>query len=229
MKLTKAQRQHRIAQFIEQGKVSSQLQLVEMLADSGVEATQATVSRDLEDIGAVKVRASGGESVYAVPELPRDRRAPEDHLRRVLGDWVVEIDPRPIWWWYELRQGRLTSSHRPWTGPVSTISSGRLPAMTPSSWLRPKVSGVRCWPSASPVWPGCEATGLSRRRGSSRSGTLETKPPTNPVGPSNRSTSERKTFRGKESRAGLQRRTGYVRGGPLDDRGAQGRGHRAGR
>jgi transcriptional regulator of arginine metabolism len=92
VKLTKAQRQHRIAQFIEQGSVSSQVQLVEMLAEAGVAATQATVSRDLEDIGAVKVRAAGGESVYAVPELPRDRRAPEDHLRRVLGDWVVEID-----------------------------------------------------------------------------------------------------------------------------------------
>jgi transcriptional regulator of arginine metabolism len=90
--LTKAQRQHRIAQFIEQGSVTSQLQLVEMLAESGVEATQATVSRDLEEIGAVKVRAPGGEAVYAVPELPRDRPVAGDHLRRVLGEWVVEID-----------------------------------------------------------------------------------------------------------------------------------------
>jgi transcriptional regulator of arginine metabolism len=29
--------------------------------------------------------------VYAVPELPKDRVAPEDHLRRVLGDWVVDV------------------------------------------------------------------------------------------------------------------------------------------
>jgi transcriptional regulator of arginine metabolism len=92
VRLTKAQRQHRIAQFIEQGHVTSQVQLVEMLAESGVEATQTTVSRDLEEIGAVKVRAAGGESIYAVPELPRDRPQPEDHLRRVLGDWVVEVD-----------------------------------------------------------------------------------------------------------------------------------------
>ena len=49
------------------------------------------VSRDLEELGAVKVRMGGGESVYAVPELPKDRIAPEDHLKRVLGDWVVEV------------------------------------------------------------------------------------------------------------------------------------------
>ena len=91
MKLSKQQRQHRIIQMLEQHPVTSQGQLVELLAATGVEATQATVSRDLEEIGAVKVRAGGGESVYAVPELPKDRVAPEEHLRRVLGDWVVEV------------------------------------------------------------------------------------------------------------------------------------------
>lgn len=91
MKLSKAQRQHRIEQLIEQNSVTSQGQLVELLAKSGVDATQATVSRDLEEIGAVKVRAAGGEPLYAVPELPKDRVAPEEHLRRVLGDWVVDV------------------------------------------------------------------------------------------------------------------------------------------
>ncbi len=33
----------------------------------------------------------GGETVYAIPELARNRLAPEDHLRRVLGDWVAEV------------------------------------------------------------------------------------------------------------------------------------------
>jgi len=91
MKLSKNQRQHRIIQILEQRAVTSQLQLVDLLAAGDVEATQATVSRDLDEIGAVKVRAAGGESVYAVPELPKDRVAPEEHLRRVLGDWVVEV------------------------------------------------------------------------------------------------------------------------------------------
>lgn len=91
MRLSKNQRQHRLAQIIEQNAVTSQAQLVELLAVAGVRATQATVSRDLDELGAVKVRAAGGESVYAVPELPKDRVAPEEHLRRVLGDWVVEV------------------------------------------------------------------------------------------------------------------------------------------
>jgi len=91
VRLSKAQRQHRIVQLIEQSQVTSQQQLVSMLAGAGVQATQATVSRDLEEIGAVKVRSAGGEPVYAVPELPKERVAPEEHLRRVLGDWVVEV------------------------------------------------------------------------------------------------------------------------------------------
>lgn len=91
VKLSKNQRHHRIEQILEQSPVTSQAQLVELLAKAGVPATQATVSRDLEEIGAVKVRAAGGEAVYAVPELPKDRVAPGDHLRRVLGEWVVEV------------------------------------------------------------------------------------------------------------------------------------------
>jgi transcriptional regulator of arginine metabolism len=87
----KAQRQHKIARFLESEEVSSQAQLVELLAAEGVTATQATVSRDLDDLGAIKVRARGGVTVYAVPELPKDRVPPEDHLRRVLGDWVVDV------------------------------------------------------------------------------------------------------------------------------------------
>jgi transcriptional regulator of arginine metabolism len=89
--MSKAARQHRIAQLLEHEAVTSQQQLVELLGTVGVDATQATVSRDLEELGALKVRMAGGDSVYAVPELPKDRVVPSDHLRRVLGDWVVEV------------------------------------------------------------------------------------------------------------------------------------------
>jgi transcriptional regulator of arginine metabolism len=89
--VAKTQRQHRIAKLLEAQQVTSQGQLVELLAQDGVVATQATVSRDLDELGAVKVRIPGGETVYAIPEDPKERVAPEDHLRRVLGDWVVEV------------------------------------------------------------------------------------------------------------------------------------------
>jgi transcriptional regulator of arginine metabolism len=91
MRLAKQQRQHRIAALLESETVTSQQQLVDMLAESGVVATQATVSRDLEDMGAVKIRVRGGETAYALPELPTQRVAPEDHLRRVLSEWLVEV------------------------------------------------------------------------------------------------------------------------------------------
>ena len=90
-RLGKAQRQHLIARIIEERAVHNQMELVEALAEEGVVATQATVSRDLDDLGAIKVRVPGGESAYAIPELPKEQVAPEDHLRRVFGDWVVEV------------------------------------------------------------------------------------------------------------------------------------------
>lgn len=87
----KAQRQHRIARLLEDHRVTSQAHLVELLATDGTEVNVSTVSRDLEELGAIKVRIPGGETAYAVPEMPKEQLAPEDHLRRVLGDWVVEL------------------------------------------------------------------------------------------------------------------------------------------
>ena len=89
--LGKPQRQHRIARLLEEQAISSQSQLVEMLAADGVMATQATVSRDLEELGAVKVRIPGGTMAYAIPEHAKERSAPDDHLRRVMGEFVVEV------------------------------------------------------------------------------------------------------------------------------------------
>lgn len=90
--MSKAQRQHRIAKLLEEQQVTNQSQLVELLGDAGIRVNQATVSRDLEELGAIKVRVPGGETVYAIPELPSRQVAPEDTLRRVLGEWVVEVD-----------------------------------------------------------------------------------------------------------------------------------------
>ncbi len=90
-RINKAQRQHRIAKLLEEHRVTNQGHLVELLAADGIEVNVSTVSRDLEELGAIKVRIPGGETAYAVPELPSEQIAPQDHLRRVLGDWVVEI------------------------------------------------------------------------------------------------------------------------------------------
>ncbi len=88
---TKVQRQQAIVRLVADHHVTSQPQLLDLLATEGMAATQATVSRDLDDIGAVKVRVPGGDTVYAIPEFEPARLAPQDHLRRVMGEWVAEV------------------------------------------------------------------------------------------------------------------------------------------
>jgi transcriptional regulator of arginine metabolism len=90
--LGKPQRQHRIARLLEEQVISSQVQLVELLAEEWPALTQATVSRDLEELGAVKVRIPGGQMAYAIPELAKDRLAPEEVLKKALADFLVEAN-----------------------------------------------------------------------------------------------------------------------------------------
>jgi len=91
--LGKPQRQHRIVRLLEHHPVSSQAQLMQLLEADGVVATQATVSRDLEELGAVKVRIPGGATAYAIPERDKVRGdgGPDDHLRRLMGEFVVDV------------------------------------------------------------------------------------------------------------------------------------------
>jgi transcriptional regulator of arginine metabolism len=87
----KQQRQQAIARLIGQHTVGSQPQLLDLLAGEGISATQATVSRDLDELGVIKVRVTGGQTAYALPALESDRIVPSDQLRRVLGEWVAEV------------------------------------------------------------------------------------------------------------------------------------------
>ena len=87
---TKSQRQHVIERLLSEQAVASQVQLVELLAGEDIEATQATVSRDRDELGAVKMRA-GGQTVYAIPEITSQRGVPVETLRRVCSDWVVDV------------------------------------------------------------------------------------------------------------------------------------------
>ena len=89
--MSKSQSQHLLAKILEEQAVSSQAKLVELLKAEGIDVTQATLSRDLEELGAVKVRVPVGDSVYAVPDNPTERVLPVDYLRRVLGEWLVEV------------------------------------------------------------------------------------------------------------------------------------------
>ncbi len=69
--MTKDRRQRAIADLIRGQPLASQEELAERLAALGFAVTQATISRDLEQLGAVKVRR-GGQLGYALPDQVRE-------------------------------------------------------------------------------------------------------------------------------------------------------------
>ncbi|HEY5856268.1 MAG TPA: arginine repressor [Aldersonia sp.] len=93
---TRAGRQARIVEILSTQSVRSQTELAALLAAEGIETTQATLSRDLDELGAVKLRApDGGVGVYVVPEDGSPVRGVyggTDRLSRLLGELLVSTD-----------------------------------------------------------------------------------------------------------------------------------------
>ena len=97
---TRTGRQRRIVDLLGSRDVRSQGELLALLAEDGIEVTQATLSRDLVELGAVKVR-SGRALVYAVPGEGGDRTArpaPDGdvvtaRLRRGCEELLVTAEP----------------------------------------------------------------------------------------------------------------------------------------
>ena len=92
--LTKAARQGAIAELLHSCAVASQTELGRLLADQGVQVTQATLSRDLEELGAIKVRTPQG-TVYSVPPdgQPRTTGAVDARLARLLEELCISAEP----------------------------------------------------------------------------------------------------------------------------------------
>ena len=92
--MTKAtiQRQKLIANFIDSGNISSQNQLKGMLKKNGTIITQATLSRDLNELGAVKKRLKNGKLVYLLPKN-QDNTAQYKIAKKALQDFVTEVQP----------------------------------------------------------------------------------------------------------------------------------------
>jgi transcriptional regulator of arginine metabolism len=93
---TRVARQARIIELITQRAVRSQAELATLLAAEGIEATQATLSRDLDELGAVKLRGSGGGApVYVIPDDGSPVRGIEGgtaRLARLLDELLVATD-----------------------------------------------------------------------------------------------------------------------------------------
>lgn len=86
----KDRRQRAIADLIRSDALASQEELGERLSALGFAVTQATISRDLEQLGALKVRRAGQLS-YVLPDQVRG--APGPRLAAVFRDWVRSIEP----------------------------------------------------------------------------------------------------------------------------------------
>jgi transcriptional regulator of arginine metabolism len=93
---TRAGRQARIVELITHRQVHSQTELLGLLEAEGIGTTQATLSRDLDELGAVKLRgADGGVPVYVIPDDGSPVRGIEGgtaRLARLLGDLLVSAD-----------------------------------------------------------------------------------------------------------------------------------------
>jgi transcriptional regulator of arginine metabolism len=86
----KERRLRALADVIRSGTLASQDELAKRLGALGFAVTQATISRDLEQIGAVKVRRDGQLS-YALPEAARETFSPR--VAAVFRDWVRSVEP----------------------------------------------------------------------------------------------------------------------------------------
>jgi len=93
---TRAGRQARIVDLVTHRVVHSQTELAVLLADEGIDVTQATLSRDLDELGAVKLRGvNGGAPMYVIPEEGSPVRAVAGgttRLARVLSELLVSAD-----------------------------------------------------------------------------------------------------------------------------------------
>ena len=88
---TRARRLRALADILRAGAHASQEEVTERLAALGFAVTQATVSRDLERLGAVKVKR-GGVLAYALPDQIGAADWGSGQLERILREWVVEIE-----------------------------------------------------------------------------------------------------------------------------------------
>lgn len=91
---TKVARLALIVELLETHQVKSQPELRELLSSHGVEVTQATMSRDLLELGAVRLRDADGHLVYVIDQGTEgsDERAASARLTRVIEELVVGVE-----------------------------------------------------------------------------------------------------------------------------------------
>ncbi len=87
--MNKFQRQGEILRLVRERELATQAEVAEALRDAGIETVQTTVSRDIAQLGLVKVRNAEGKLVYGLPGAEDLTRLSE--LTTALRRWVVEL------------------------------------------------------------------------------------------------------------------------------------------
>ena len=87
----RSRRQKAISDLIRAEPLASQEEVTARLAGLGFAVTQATVSRDLDQIGAIKVKR-GGILSYALPDQLGDSDWAASRLARIFAEWVNSVE-----------------------------------------------------------------------------------------------------------------------------------------
>ena len=88
---TKFERQGAILRLVEKHHISTQSELAEALHTEGIDTVQTTISRDIAQLGLVKVRNGNGRLIYALPGAADLRRL--DQLASALRTWAISMVP----------------------------------------------------------------------------------------------------------------------------------------
>ena len=136
-------RQRAIRDLVEQRPIRTQQELAAALRERGFRTTQATISRDVAELGLVKASREGRQA-YALPPRLRDAEATgEDRLRRLLQDLPVEFREAGLLLVIKTLPGLRPPVAAALDRRAGRRSSARSPATTRSSWRPPTGARVR--------------------------------------------------------------------------------------
>lgn len=88
--MRKKDRHQLITKLLSEQAIRKQEDFVEVLANQGIQVTQATISRDIKEMKLVKIPSADGGYQYSLPQENQDNTA--EKLNRLLGDGLLAVD-----------------------------------------------------------------------------------------------------------------------------------------
>lgn len=90
MSKAKDKRQNAVLDVIKKFNIGTQEDLTDKLIEAGYKATQATVSRDIKDLGLIKISVDGKTYRYSAPQT---KSAPEEKIKKLFKEAVLSVTP----------------------------------------------------------------------------------------------------------------------------------------